>query len=71
MTQQVEYLLCFRLLAACAYDEEVVWAFVQRHGGFLSIRADCIDFWLHERYALLVTIAWPGLLRIPALDYVA
>lgn len=66
-----QYLLCFRLQAwSQDYDEEAVWAFVQRHGGFLSIRQDSIDFWIHERYQVLMLLAWPDLDRIPALDYV-
>lgn len=69
--KEPEYLLCFRLQAwSVDYDEEAVWAFVQRHGGFLSIRQDSIDFWLHERYQVLMLLAWPDLDRIPALDYV-
>ena len=68
---ELKYLLCFRLTYNVDYDEEEVWAFVQRHGGFLSIRQDAIDFWIHEDWSLLVYVAWPLLLRLPALDYVA
>lgn len=69
--QEIQYLLCFRLQAwAVDYDEEVIWEFVQRHGGFLSIRHDSIDYWLDQRYEVFVLLAWPELVRIPSLDYV-
>ncbi len=67
----IKYLCCFRLQAwAVDYDEELIWAFVQRHRGFMNIRNDAIDFWIHEDYQSLFVLAWPELTRLPALDYV-
>lgn len=61
---------CYRLgYGAEHYDEEAVWALVQRHGGFLSIRMDCIDFWIPRCYESLLVLAYPKLVRQPALDY--
>lgn len=70
-TSDLKYHVCYRLGLAADLDEEVVWAFVQRHGGWLSIRQECIDFWIHEDWASLLVLAWPALIRVPALDYVA
>lgn len=70
-TSDLKLILCYRLALGVDYDEEAVWAFVYRHGGWLSVRGDCIDFWIHEDYRALLVLAWPRLTRIPALDYVA
>lgn len=61
---------CYRLSARCAYDEEMVWKLVQAHGGFISIRGDCIDFWLHESWEVVLLLAFPDLVRMPDLDYI-
>lgn len=62
-------LRCYRLGYRCSYDEELVWALVQRHGGHLSIRQDCIDFWIPPAWELVLNIAFPELERRPELDY--
>ncbi len=63
-------LVCYRLQSFINYDEEAVWAMVQRHGGSLSIRGDCVDFWIPIDYSSLLVIAYPKLIRQPSLDYV-
>jgi hypothetical protein len=63
-------LLCYRLNYRCDYDEELVWSLVQRHGGHVSIRQDCIDFWIHRSWELVLNIAFPDLERRPDLDYI-
>lgn len=63
-------LLCFRLYSTVDYDEEVIWEFVQRHRGFISLRADCIDFWIPREYLSLFTLAYPDLTRQASFDYV-
>ncbi len=63
-------LCCYRLDALIAYDEESVWSLVQRHGGSLSIRGDCIDFWIPQQYQSLLVLAFPRLRRQWQLDYV-
>lgn len=62
-------ILCYRLTSVIDYDEELVWALVQRHGGQLSIRGDCIDFWIDREWAPLLVLAFPRLERRPDLDY--
>jgi hypothetical protein len=61
---------CYRLGYSCPYDSEAVWALVQRHGGWLSIRQDVIDFWLAPEYCVLLLTAFPLLTRRPDLDHV-
>ena len=63
-------LCCYRLDALMPYDEEQIWSLVQRHGGSLSIRGDCIDFWIPQQYQSLLALAFPGLRRQFCLDYV-
>jgi len=67
---QPETLLrCYRLDYRSAYDEELVWALVQQHGGHISIRQDCIDFWIHRDWEVVLLLAFPDLVRRPDLDY--
>ena len=63
-------LKCYRLDYRSNYDEEVVWSLVQRHGGHISIRQDCIDFWIHRDWEEFLLLAFPDLIRKPELDYV-
>ena len=65
-----QYLRCYRLDYRSSYDEEMIWALVQRHGGHISIRNDCIDFWIHESWEIVLNITFPDLVRRPDLDYV-
>ena len=62
---------CYRLTARCAYDEEMVWALVQNYGGSIVVRSDCIDFWIHESWEVVLVLAFPDLVRLSDLDYVA
>ena len=63
-------LICYRLNYRASYDEEMVWALVQRHGGSITIRGDCIDFWIHESWAVVLVMAFPDLERREDLDYI-
>ena len=63
-------LVCYRLDSSMSYDEEVIWAFVQRHGGQLSIRGDCIDFWIPVEYQSVFVLAWSELRRKSEFDYI-
>jgi hypothetical protein len=63
-------LKCYRLGYRCDYDEESVWALVQRHGGYISIKQDVIDFWCEPSWESLLVLAYPSLERRPDLDYV-
>lgn len=63
-------LCCYRLGYKCSYDEEVIWSYVQANGGHLSIRQDCIDFWVDPRHAIFLILRWPDLERRPDLDYI-
>jgi hypothetical protein len=63
-------LVCYRLDSSMRYDEEAIWAFVQRHGGQLSIKVDCIDFWIPVKYQSMFVCAWSQLRRQRELDYI-
>ena len=63
-------LLCYRLSARLHYDEEAIWAYVDRSGGHISIRQDCIDFWIPPQAQVLLLCAWPDLERRCDLDYI-
>ena len=62
---------CYRLDYRSDYDEEMVWKLVQAHGGLISIRRTCIDFWLHESWEVVLNLAFPDLIRVTDLDYIA
>jgi hypothetical protein len=61
---------CYRLDYRASYDEELVWALVQRHGGHLSIGIDRIDFWIDPQWDIVLNMAFPDLVRRPELDYI-
>jgi hypothetical protein len=63
-------LVCYRLDSHMLLDEEVIWAFVQRHGGHLSIKGDCIDFWIPQQYESMFVCAWSQLRRKSEFDYI-
>lgn len=63
-------LRCYRLYVFSDYDEEVIWARVQSWGGHISIRGDCIDFWVPEPYVAWFLLSFPDLQAQPDLDYV-
>lgn len=63
----MKYLYCYRCYSDL-YEE--VWTYVQSHAGFMSIRSDCIDFWVHERYASFILLIDSSLKRIDHLDYI-
>ena len=55
--------------AACLLDEEAIWLDVQRWGGHISVRGDCIDFYVPTIYAAFFTLKYPELPRQPLLEY--
>lgn len=61
-------LRCYRLTYRSEYDEEVIWAYVQRSGGHIAIRQDCIDYWVDSQAELFLLCAWPELEAQPQLD---
>lgn len=63
-------LCCYRLDSVMPYDEEAVWAMVQQYGGMLSIRCDCIDFWIPRQYESFLVLKYQLMRRKPELDYV-
>ena len=63
-------ILCYRLNSLMPYDEEEIWSLVQRVGGHLSIRGDCIDYWVPRPYASFLVLKYPRLERRAELDYV-
>jgi hypothetical protein len=63
--------VCYRYLAwTHDYDCEAVWSFVQRHGGHISIRNDCIDYFVPVEYQVLFALAYPELTRQYNLDLI-
>lgn len=54
-------LKCYRLTERNSYDEEAVWALVQRHGGELAVTALWIDFWLAPQWTSLLLMMFPNL----------
>ncbi len=64
-------LYCYRYYAwsETDYDEEVIWADVQRWGGHISIRGDCIDYWVPVDYVSFFILKYPELTRQLHLDY--
>jgi hypothetical protein len=65
---QRETLHCYRLTDRNDYDEEAIWSLVQRHGGFIAIRPNYIDFWMAAPWDELLIIAYPNLERRPEQD---
>ena len=65
-------LYCYRYIPGKhLYDDEAIWAFVQRHEGHISIRAaGIIDFFIPDEYHSLFVLAYPLLKRLPSDDYV-
>ena len=61
-------LRCWRLTYRSDYDEEVIWQYVQRSGGHIAIRQDCIDYWVDARAEVFLLCAWPELEAQPQLD---
>jgi|LauGreDrversion4_2_1035121.scaffolds.fasta_scaffold1571238_1 hypothetical protein len=72
MTHPEATTLCYRYHAWADYDydDESIWAFVQRHNGYISIRQDSIDYYVPRAYQCLFELAYPGLARQPGLDYI-
>jgi len=64
-------LYCYRYYAwQSEFDEEQIWADLQRWGGSMSIRGDCIDFFVPAEYVAFFVIKYPELSRQQQLDYV-
>ena len=64
------FMCCYRLDYRSSYDEELVWALVQRHGGRIEIRQDCIDFWIDPAWEIVLNMCFPDLQRRPELDLI-
>ena len=64
-------LYCYRYYAwSSDFDEEDIWQDVQRWGGHLSIRGDCIDYFIPAEYITFFLLKYPELTRQQQLDYV-
>ena len=64
-------LYCYRYHAwdPLDYDQELIWQDIQRWGGYVSVRSDCVDFWVPESVITLFVIKYPELTRQTQLDY--
>ena len=63
-------ILCYRLTSRSPYDEDEIWSMVLRYQGWMSIRQDCIDFYLAREYACMLVLAFPLLEPRPEQNYV-
>lgn len=70
MTHPNSVYRCYRLNALVDYDEELIWQDVQSFGGSISIRGDCIDFWVPYHRETWMILRWPLLTRRADLDLV-
>jgi hypothetical protein len=70
MTHPNSVYRCYRLTSLVDYDEELVWRDVQSFGGSISIRGDCIDFWVPYMNETWMILRWPRLTRRADLDLV-
>ena len=63
---------CYRYYGyqGSSYDEELIWQDVQSYGGSISIRGDCIDFYVPRNYASFFILKYPELTRQHQLEYV-
>lgn len=70
LINQPRSLYCYRFYAFTDsdFDEAGIWRDVQRWGGHVSIRQDCIDFWVPIKYAAFFRLKYPDLVRQPQLD---
>ena len=60
---------CYRSWADLA-EQERLWLFVSRTGGWMSLGLGWIDFWVPEKYSSLFCLM-ARLERRPDLDYLA
>lgn len=65
-------LYCYRYYAwtEVSYDEEAIWEDVQRWSGAISIRGDCIDYFVPPEYITFFLLKYPELSRQLQLEYV-
>lgn len=70
MTHPNSVYRCYRLTSLVDYDEELIWQDVQSFGGSISIRGDCIDFWVPYMNETWMILRWPRLTRRADLDLV-
>jgi hypothetical protein len=71
MTTPERLLLGYRLPYHTLYDPEAVWALVQRHNGYISIKAGGeYWFWVYREHEVFLNLAFPLLIRAEHLDYV-
>lgn len=72
MDDSVVLLKCYRYSYKSNCDPELVWEFVERQGGFMTIRGDCIDFFVSSTWEALFLLAFGHELERRAIfDYVA
>ena len=62
-------LRCYRLNYRASYDEELVWALVQRHGGYIAIFPGYVDFWISPEWEIVLNMTFPDLERVRERDY--
>ena len=64
-------LYCYRYYAwTTDLDEEAIWADVQRWRGHISIKGDCIDFFVPVDHITFFVLKYPELVRQHQLEYI-
>ena len=65
-------LYCYRYYAfdPWDYDEEDIWRDVQSWGGSITIRGDCIDFFVPCEFITFFVLKYPELARQTQLEYI-
>ncbi len=66
----MSFLLCYKLQSRLEATEELLWSYVQRVHGYMSIRDDHILFWVPEGCESLFLLLGGDLARCAGLDYV-
>ena len=51
-------------------DQDPLSIFVQRKNGWLSIRNDCVDYYIPEEYAYMLHMYDSNIKRVQPLDYI-
>lgn len=62
-------IVCYRLSYYMTHDPELVWALVQRHGGYISVRpGGHYEFYLARELRTILVLAFPQLVHQPEKD---
>jgi len=66
----LKLMLCYRWTSAMSADRDTIGLYVQRAGGHFAPHADTVMFWVPERAASMLVLAWPELERMRDQDLI-